>query len=354
MKPKPKEGTEGIPTVSAALETPDVTTGDPILTKIEKGTLSSSKLSFKVKGRGRGVASSLAGKRAETVTTLHRGRTRGWRFPKGKPEDVHLPATIRAAAGRQKNREKPLGTALKICMADVREKSRLYRAPMTIVFVIDLSGSMALSVEEAREAILKLHGDAYRGRDKVGIVGLKSTGAVVVQHPIANLRVVANKLLQLRISGATPLAAGMLKAIEVLKETKRRDVSTIPVMAIITDGCANVPLMRSPETDDIRAFDERGVDEGKYENMAEWDAYAVSKVIRKEGIYTIVVNTNPYLAGRNIYGYRVTKLIADLTGGRHHQLGFFRGGVFTKKMLENLREDRRVIAHEATGTIRKF
>jgi len=352
-KPEPKEGEEGIPTVGAA-STPDVTVGTPILTKIEKSVLPPSRLSFKVKGRGRGVASSLAGKRAESVTTLHRGRTRGWRFPKGKLEDVHLPATIRAAAGRQKYREKPVGTALKICMEDVREKSRLYRAPMTIVFVIDLSGSMALSVEEAREAILKLHGDAYRGRDRVGIVGLKANGAVVVQQPIANLRVVANKLSQLKISGSTPLAAGMLKAIEVLKETRQRDASTIPVMAIITDGCANVPLMRRPETDKVHTFDETEISGGKYEDLAEWDAYVVSKIIRREGIYTVVVNTNPYLAGRNIYGYRVTKTIAELTGGRHHQLGFLRGKVFETKMLESLREDRRMIAHDAAGVMRKF
>jgi magnesium chelatase subunit D len=337
-----------------AFEAPDVTEGAPMLTKIERSTLPPSKLSFKMKRRVRSVTSSLAGKRAETVTTLHRGRASGWRYPKGKPRDVHLPATIRTAARRQKYREKPLGTALKICVEDVREKSRLYRAPMTIVFVIDLSGSMAFSVAEAKEAILKLHSDAYRGRDKVGIVALKGNGAVVVQHPIANLRVVANKLSRLGISGFTPLAAGMLSAIEVLKEAKRRDMSTVPVMAVITDGGANVPLQRSLETGEIRTFTEADIDARKYDDVAVGDVYTVSKVVKREGVYTVVVNTNPYIRGRETYGYAVTKQIAKLTNGTYHEVGKLYGEKLVRRMFEGISEDKRTIAHDASTTLSRY
>jgi len=361
MKP-PKEkaaAKTGIPpdektAIKQTFEGSDVTEGAPMLTKIERSTLPPHKLSFKMRRRVRSVTSSLAGKRAETVTTLHRGRASGWRFPKGKPRDVHLPATIRTAARRQKYREKPLGIALKICMEDVREKSRLYRAPMTIVFVIDLSGSMAFSVTEAKEAILKLHGDAYRGRDKVGIVALKGNGAVVVQHPIGNLRVVANKLSRLGISGFTPLAAGMLSAIEVLKEAKRRDMSTVPVMAIITDGGANVPLQRSLETGEIRTFTEADIDARKYDDVAVGDVFAVSKVIKREGIYTVVVNTNPYIRGRETYGYAVTKQIAKLTNGTYHEVGKLYGEKLVRRMFEGISEDKRIIAHDASTTLSRY
>ncbi|MEW6222797.1 MAG: VWA domain-containing protein [Candidatus Hadarchaeota archaeon] len=347
-EPEPRSDTGGIPTVDAALMEPDVTKGAPMIGKMEKSVLPPSKLSFKVKRRVRGVTSSAAGKRAEAVTTLNRGRAYGWRYPTGRPQDIHLPATIRVAARRQKHRERPIGAALKIALEDVREKSRLYRAPMTIVFVIDLSGSMAFSVDEAKQAILKLHNDAYRGRDKVGIVALKGTGAVVVQHPITNLKVVASKLSTLAISGYTPLAAGMLKALEVLRETKRRDMATVPVIAIITDGCANVPLNRSLEAEEVRIFDKVRIDDGKYDYMATNDALAVSKMIRKAGIYTVVVNTNPYLYGRNTYGFWVTRQIAELTNGSHHELGNLRGRLLAKKMFEDLSEDRRKITHDAS------
>jgi magnesium chelatase subunit D len=339
---------KAIPTVNSALKPLHLTMGLPLLAKIKQTILVPFKLFFKIK-KPLKVVSSSAGKRAEAITTLHRGRPRGWKVPHGRPRDIHLPATIRAAARRQKNRKKPFETALKICVEDIREKLRLYKAPMTMVFVIDLSGSMILSIKEVKEAMLKLHGDAYRYRDKVGIVALKETGAVIVQHPITNLRVVASKLLGLRISGHTPLAAGMLKALEVLKEAKRRDRSAIPVMIIITDGSANVPLKRSLETGETREFDLVRIALREFEDLAVRDIMCVSKMVRKEGIYTVVVNTNPHFYGRETYGLAVTQHIASVTNGSHHEVGRLthREGL-VERIFEGLLEDQRLIAHEAS------
>ncbi len=344
----PEEKMRGIPTVGSAVKPLNMAIGISIFTKIKESALAPFKLFFKIE-KPRKVASSSAGRRAETITTLHRGRPRGWRFPHGRPRDIHLPATIRAAARRQKGRETPLETALKICVQDVREKLRLYKAPVTIVFVIDLSGSMIFSIKEVKEAMLKLHRDAYRYRDKVGIVALKETGAVVVQHPITNLRVVANKLLGLRISGHTPLAAGMLKALELLKEANRRDRSAIPVMVIITDGSANVPLKRSLEAGEIREFDMIRIALREFEDTAVRDVMAVSKMIRKQRIHTVVVNTNPHFYGRETYGLAVTQHIASVTNGSHHEVGkLTRGEELVDRIFENLLDDQRLIAHEAS------
>jgi Mg-chelatase subunit ChlD len=254
----------------------------------------------------------------------------------------------------QKVREKPLETALKICPEDVREKLRLYKAPMTMVFVIDLSKSMMFSIDETKEAILKLHQDAYRYRDKVGIVALKDTGAVVVQHPITNLRVVANRLLGLGVSGFTPLAAGMLKAWEVLREAKRRDNSTIPVMVIITDGEANVPLKRSLATNEIRTFDRLDLAFFNYEDSAVKDVISVSEMIKKEGIYTVVVNTNPALAGPSTSGFLITKFIATITNGTHHEVA---KRADKKKLIERtfeaIAQDQRRISHQFSTSASK-
>lgn len=337
----------GIPTVSDAIEQPMISEGLPIISSLKKKIISPSKFFLKmeqVKGRKQGA---YAGKRAKAVTTLHRGKPYMWKFPKGKPVDIHLPATIREASRRQKYREKPSETALKICLQDVREKLRMYKAPLSIVFVIDLSGSMLLNMEAVKEALLRLHKDAYRYRDRVGIVALKDTGAIVVQHPITNLRVVANKLLKLRISGFTPLAAGMLKAWEVLKEAKRRDPSTIPVMVIITDGSANVPLKRSLETGEVRQIEEVRIIVREYEDVAVKDAISVSKMIKHEGIHTIVINTNPHMYGRETYGFFVTRIIASITRGSHHVIGRLttRANI-VETMIERIRNDQRKIVYE--------
>jgi len=349
----PEEKMKAIPTVSSATAKPsDMATGISIFTRVRKTALAPFKLFFRFKTSSAKKISSQAGKRAETITTLHRGRPRGWRYPRGKPRDVHLPATIRAAAIKQKHREKPLETALKITVEDIREKLRLYKAPMTLVFVIDLSGSMMLNIEAVKNALLKLHGDAYRYRDRVGIVALKDTGAVVAQHPTTNLRVVANKLIGLKISGFTPLAAGMLKAWEVLKEAKRRNRSTIPVMVTITDGSANVPLSRSLETGEIRHFDETGIITRQFEELAVRDVMSVSKMIRKDGVHTVVVNTNPHLYGRETYGFSVTKQIASVTNGNLHVVGRLASEEeLAERIVEKIAEDQRIIAHTATSKL---
>jgi Mg-chelatase subunit ChlI/Mg-chelatase subunit ChlD len=344
---KQKGELKGIPTVGNAAAQPRVSEGLPFLGNLKTGITSPSKYFLKmekIKGKGQ---SAYAGRRAQTVTTLNRGKPYGWKLPRGKPMDVHLPATIRQAARKQKNRQKPLETALRINLEDVREKLRLYKAPLTMVFVVDLSGSMLFNLDAVKEALLKLHKDAYRYRDRVGIVALKDTGAIVVQHPITNLMVVANKLVNLRVSGFTPLAAGMMKAWTVLKEAKRRDPSTVPVMVVITDGSANVPLQRSLETGEVRQIEEVHIIVRDYEDLAVEDVMSVAKMIKREGIHTIVVNTNPHMYGHETYGFNVTQALALKTRGSHHAIGT----LTTKEhmindMIDEIREDERKITHE--------
>ena len=344
---KKKGDMKAFPTVSNAAKPTDITHGRLIFTSIEKRIVSPSKFFLKmgkIKTRRQGI---YAGRHATAITTLQKGKPYGWKLPHGKPSDIHLPATIREAARKQKLRQKPLETALRITFADVREKLRSYKAPLTMVFVVDLSGSMLFNLEAVREALLRLHGDAYRCRDRVGIVALRDLSAVVVQHPITNLRVVANKLVNMRVSGFTPLAAGMYKAWEVLKEARRRDPSTIPVMVIITDGSANVPLRRNPETGAIRDIDEIKVAVREYEDMAVDDVGSISRIVKREGIHTIVVNTNPHMYGRETYGFFVTERIAQVTNGTHHAIGrLTREKELVENMIDGIIEDRRSIVDE--------
>jgi Mg-chelatase subunit ChlI/Mg-chelatase subunit ChlD len=349
-KVQTKKG-KGIPTISDAVKSTEVSKGYPIMRSFEKQVTSPSKFYLKMGRMTTRTRSAHAGKHAQAITALHRGKPYGWKIPHGKPTDIHMPATIRAAAMKQVYRERPFETALKISLGDVREKLRSYKAPVTMVFVIDLSGSMLLNLKPVKEALLKLHGEAYRNRDRVGIVALKGLSAVVVQHPITNLRVVANRLLGLHVSGYTPLATGMIKAWEVLKEAKRRDPSTVPVMVMITDGNVNVPLKRSLETGEIREIDEVHAIGRDYEGMAERDVISASKLVKREGIHTIVINTNPHVYGRETYGFWVTEQIAYLTGGGHHAIGkLTTEAELVENMIGRIREEERAITSErSTG-----
>ena len=340
-----KGNVKAFPTVSDIADFSEVSKGFPIIGSFNNKVASPSKFFLKMGKIKAHKQGAYAGKHARAVTTLHRGKPYGWKIPHEKAVDIHIPATIREAARKQQIRKKSPQTALTIYLEDVREKLRLYKAPLTMVFLIDLSGSMLFNLEAIKEALLRLHGDAYRFRDRVGIVALKGMSAIVVQHPITNLRVVANKLVNLRISGYTPLATGMLKAREVLREAKRRDSSTIPVLVIITDGSANVPLKRSLETGEVRQIEETSVIIRDYEDLAVKDVMAVSKMIKHEGIQTIVINTNPHLYGRETYGCAVTQVISVITNGSHYAIG--RAATKTelvRNMIERIKEEQSKIA----------
>jgi hypothetical protein len=211
--------------------------------------------------------------------------------------------------------------ALSILPVDVREKQMVYRAPLTIVFTLDLSESMFQNVDTIKEVMLKLHNDAYRYRDKVGIVTFKEMGAAVIQYPTTNLKMVASKLQQLRLSGFTPLATGMSKALEVLKESKRRDISTIPTMVIVTDGDTNVPLRRDLRTGEVREFGLMDTSFYRFEDEAIKDVTSVCELIKRENVYTVVVNTLPASPkAQTVSGSFTTRMIASLTNGVHYQL----------------------------------
>lgn len=79
----------GIPSVTTAVKPPPMTEGKTLLSRVKESILSPFRLFFKIK-MPRGT-SSFVGKRVETVTTLHRGRPWGWKIPKEKPSDIHLP-----------------------------------------------------------------------------------------------------------------------------------------------------------------------------------------------------------------------------------------------------------------------
>lgn len=338
---KDKRNMKGYPTVSETAATPKVSEGTPLITNVEKKIVSPSSFFLTMGSFRTHRIGAYSGKHAQVMTTLQRGRFEGWKIPHGKPSDIHLPATIREASRHQKDRERATSTALTILIEDIRENTRTGKAPLAMMFVIDLSGSMIFNIEAVREALLKLHSNAYRQRDRVGIIALKGLNAEVVQHPTTNLRVVANKLFNMKLSGYTPLAAGMFKALEILEEEHKRNPSAVPVMILVTDGSANVPLKKSLETGEMRNIEEMRVIVREYEDLAVRDVISVSKMLKRKGIHTISINTNVHSTGPESYGLAVTNLVARITNGMHHPVGGVQRDEMVNEMIQQLLEDQR-------------
>lgn len=177
-----------------------------------------------------------------SVTESRDGKYVRSRIPDTVGPDIALDATIRAAAPYQKDRFGDL--AITIGRQDIREKVRERKMGNTVLFVVDASGSMGAKqrMTEVKGAILSLLIDAYQKRDRVGLVAFRGTGAEVLLPPTSSVELARKYLQSLPVGGKTPLAAGLLKGLEVLRREMMIHEHTIPRMVLISDGKANVGM----------------------------------------------------------------------------------------------------------------
>ncbi|CAM5264904.1 putative cobaltochelatase [Streptomyces fumanus] len=219
---RPEAGQGGEPQPSGAGEQSAVRAAEPFRTKV-----------LSVPGVGEGAA----GRRSRART--ERGRTTGARRPKGALGKLHLAATVRAAAPHQRARGRS-GPGLVIRRDDLRQAVKEGREGNLVLFVVDASGSMAARqrMSAVKGAVLSLLLDAYQRRDKVGLVTFRGTAAEVALPPTSSVDAAAGRLEALPTGGRTPLAAGLLRAHEVLRVEKLRDPARRALLVVVTDGRA--------------------------------------------------------------------------------------------------------------------
>ncbi|MGW2471089.1 putative cobaltochelatase [Streptomyces bauhiniae] len=184
-----------------------------------------------------GVGAGAAGRRSRART--ERGRTTGALRPRGALTKLHLAATVRAAAPHQRARGRS-GPGLVLRRDDLRQAAREGREGNLVLFVVDASGSMAARqrMSAVKGAVLSLLLDAYQRRDKVGLVTFRGTAAEVALPPTSSVDAAAARLESLPTGGRTPLAAGLLKAHDVLRVERLRDPSRRALLVVVTDGRA--------------------------------------------------------------------------------------------------------------------
>ncbi|MFF8639237.1 putative cobaltochelatase [Streptomyces sp. NPDC015345] len=184
-----------------------------------------------------GIGEGAAGRRSRART--EHGRTTGSRRPQGALTKLHLAATVQAAAPHQKARGRS-GAGLVVRRDDLRQATREGREGNLVLFVVDASGSMAARqrMSAVKGAVLSLLLDAYQRRDKVGLVTFRGQDAQVALPPTSSVDAAAARLETLPTGGRTPLAAGLLKAHDVLRVERLRDAARRPLVVVVTDGRA--------------------------------------------------------------------------------------------------------------------
>ncbi|MFK0098205.1 putative cobaltochelatase [Streptomyces sp. NPDC091040] len=223
--PSPADGaddTPGAPVPGQGGEQQPVRAGEPFRTKM-----------LSVPGLGEGAA----GRRSRART--EHGRTTGARRPEGALTKLHLAATVQAAAPHQRARGRS-GRGLVVRRDDLRQATREGREGNLVLFVVDASGSMAARqrMGAVKGAVLSLLMDAYQRRDKVGLVTFRGRDAEVALPPTSSVDAAAARLESLPTGGRTPVAAGLLKAHDVLRVERLRDPSRRPLLVVVTDGRA--------------------------------------------------------------------------------------------------------------------
>ena len=180
------------------------------------------------------------GRRTTTEVKGRRGRSvRSRQMVEDDPPDIALLDTLRAAALRGGATGQP-----NITPPDYRVNRRTRKVGNMMLFVVDGSGSMAAQKRMAltKSAVLSLLSDAYKRRDKVGVITFRKTEAAETVPPTSSMDLAHRHMRELLTGGRTPLAHGLELARNVIGRERMRDPELRPIVILLTDGVANVGL----------------------------------------------------------------------------------------------------------------
>ncbi len=242
-----------------------------------------------------------SGRRIRIRSTDRQGNYVSSTLPRGKPIDVALDATIRTAAIHSKERGHN-EQLIVIEDEDIREKVRYRDVSTLVILVVDASGSMAAlrRMEAAKGAALALLQNAYIHRDQVAFITFRGTSAQLLLPPTNNVDLAVQALAQLPTGGRTPLSAGLSQALELIRTRRLRKGYVSPILVLITDGKANVPLEPGTET--------------------RSEIIDLANKIRDSGTLTIVIDTLPVTGKVFIFEPNYTKDIVEATNAESIKL----------------------------------
>ena len=168
----------------------------------------------------------------------------------------------RAAAPFQRGRhaEGNLGApALLVRREDLQRKVRVRRTANLLLFVVDASWSVLTPerVDATKGAILSLLHDAYRKRDRVGLIVFRERKATLVLPPTSSVELAQRALADIPMGGKTPLSAALLLAYQVCTTARLRDPEVLPLLVLLTDGAGNISVTDIPPQEEVRLIAHR-------------------------------------------------------------------------------------------------
>ena len=128
--------------------------------------------------------------------------------------------------------------------SDLRQKVRERRNGVSIMFLVDASGSMGARkrMVAVKGAVFSLLKESYQNRDKVGLISFRKDRAEILLPFTKSVDFAYKKLKEMPTGGTTPLAAAILKAHLETKKEQRVNPGEKCYVVVTTDGRANVSM----------------------------------------------------------------------------------------------------------------
>lgn len=180
-------------------------------------------------------AAQIQGRRSAANNTARGQMLRA--VPNEQPTSIAIGATLRSAALRDP-------ANMRVIRSDLHQQVKAGTSGNLIVFVVDASGSMAAQrrMEALKGAVLNLLTDAYQQRDEVAVVAFRGRDAQLLLAPTRSVDLAERSLRELPTGGRTPLPHALQLALDVVESAKKAAHSGPPLLVLMTDGKANVPL----------------------------------------------------------------------------------------------------------------
>jgi magnesium chelatase subunit D len=185
---------------------------------------------------------SSSGNSGQAQMSRQRGRPLSPRV--GRPTSgarLHLLATLRAAAPKQKLRTKHAGQKIAIRTEDFYIQRFAHKAASCIIVAMDASGSAALArLAEAKGAVEILLQQSYARRDSVCVIAFRGAQAQTLLPATRSLVRAKKALAGLPGGGGTPIALALKHATEQAQALQRQGIT--PLLVMLSDGKANVTI----------------------------------------------------------------------------------------------------------------
>jgi magnesium chelatase subunit D len=211
----------------------------------------------------------------------------------------------------------PAIPGLALVVEDLHLQVRRPRFRRLVVFVIDTSDSMGegpeARIRAGLGACLSLAAKAYLNRDQVCLITFRDRGAKLIVPPTDSVTRIRQQLQSLPVGGATPLAAGLLKARQVIVQARVKNPGVSPLLVLISDGEATTPLKNGVEP--------------------KREVLAIARAMAKETIPALVIDTLSGRQGQGVMSHLAKALGAESL--RIHDLQ-------TKVILQHIERSERL------------